>query len=897
MDDRTEHAALREFEELVEASGNDRNERLETLDQTEPKVASRIRSLLAALESSVAFLDAPAVTLEPPSPSSINVPGYTVLRIIASGGMATVYEARQHRPDRLVALKVLHLALHSPSVLRRFEFETEILARLRHPSIAAIYEAGVCSDQHGRSVPYFAMELVEEARSIVRHVHEGNFDRRAALALFVDVCDAVHHGHRLGVIHRDLKPSNILVGFGGRPRVIDFGVARSVHTDGEGVTDQLDAGQLIGTLHAMSPEQCLTPSDVDVRTDVYSLGVILYQLVLGRPPLDLSAKSIPDAVRSISEDDPMRPLRVLPSIGRDLDAIITTAIAKDREHRYSSVNALAADIRRYMANKPIEARPVSALAQLLRLADRNRALSSAIAAAVVLLFAGTTVSTYLAYSATKARDESRARQAELENAMSFQEDQLASIDVRVMGESIRDDLRAWVSDEQRDSVPAELMLQEANFTSIALGAIDRQLARSLLAIESQFADRPTLRARMLQQLASTMSRLGLSSDAEPLLRDALAIREQELGAAHPETLQTLHSLGSVLATLGRYDEAVDMLDRTHGLQVQSLGPDDPSTLATATSLGGALRRQGNLDEAGRVWQDAYDRLRRTVGPDDPATLRVQHNIGVALAASGQLDEAEIVWRDALERRRRVFGAQHPLFLSTLGNLGGLLQNKGDLAGAREMIEDSLAADRETLGDTHPNTLISMTQLAALLEEIGELSEAEELQREVYETRRDVLGEDNPATLLAGSRLASILIAADRWAEAEPLLTDALPKLRELLGVDYPGVIYAASVLVTGLAADGRIDDAMQVALDTHTLVSQRLPEGHPIRGATGAILGQVLAEAGQPEEAEAILREAHRVLLEALGADHPQTRQAARLLAANKANAMPSRPDTPPQSD
>jgi len=302
----------------------------------------------------------------PPTPGVTNDPligtkigSCTLKRLIGSGGMGTVYEAMQENPRRRVAIKMMKRGITSRSALRRFKFESQTLARLQHPHIAQVYEAGTHDDGY-EGVPYFVMEYISSAKSLTEYATDKGLGTRSRLAIFSKVCDAVQHGHLKGIIHRDLKPSNILVGANGQPKIIDFGVARSTDSDLAVTTLQTDVGQLIGTLQYMSPEQCeADPSDIDARSDVYALGVTLYELLAGRPPYDIRKAAIHEAVRIILEEEPTK----LSSFGKhlhgDIETISLKSLEKNRDRRYQTVVAFGEDIQRYLDDEQISARPPS----------------------------------------------------------------------------------------------------------------------------------------------------------------------------------------------------------------------------------------------------------------------------------------------------------------------------------------------------------------------------------------------------------------------------------------------------------------------------------------------------------------------------------------------------------
>lgn len=363
-------------------------------------LARRVEDLLAAMDRSSTFLETPALG-DRAALRSVAIPqhigGYTIERVIGIGGMATVYEAMQDQPRRRVALKVMRHGLTHTSALQRFRYESEVLARLHHPNIAQIFEAGACDAGHGVTTPFFAMEYIEDATPITTFAAQRKLSLAERLEMFVAVCQAVQHGHQLGVIHRDLKPGNILVDAHGRPKVIDFGVARSADPQHERITQHTDMGQLIGTLHYMSPEQCTHENPVTIRTDVYSLGVLLYELLCGRLPHDFSNTPIPEALRVIRDVSPPPPCTHRSDLRGDLEAIIMMAMDKEPDRRYATAAALAADVRRHLQHETIEARPPTMVYRCRLFVRRHRILVVASAAVLAAIVAGGVLSTRFAY--------------------------------------------------------------------------------------------------------------------------------------------------------------------------------------------------------------------------------------------------------------------------------------------------------------------------------------------------------------------------------------------------------------------------------------------------------------------------------------------------------------------
>jgi serine/threonine protein kinase len=336
------------FHAALERAKGDRTRYLREACAGDEALEREARALLTGHEHAAAFIE----PMRAEDVAGRRIGAYTLVRIIGAGGMGAVYEARQDHPERAVALKVLRGALGSRGSLRRFEEEAAILARLRHPGIAQVFEAGTFDSGAGPT-PFFAMELIEGASPLTTSARERKLPPRERLALFLAVCDAVAHGHQRAIIHRDLKPANILVGADGAPKVIDFGVARTLGDPAHTVTQQF-----VGTLSYMSPEQCTGPthSGADVRSDVYALGVILFELLTDARPYDVDEKSLPEAARIIREEAPPRPSSIIPDLRGDLETIILKALEKDPLRRYQSVAELADDLQRFLTERPILAR-------------------------------------------------------------------------------------------------------------------------------------------------------------------------------------------------------------------------------------------------------------------------------------------------------------------------------------------------------------------------------------------------------------------------------------------------------------------------------------------------------------------------------------------------------------
>ncbi len=815
------------------------------MSKDEPdKLPSEDRSQLETQSNLILDSDGSPIT----EGSQNQIGHYQIVRKLGEGGMGEVYQAEQLEPvRRKVALKLIKRGMDSKEALSRFELERQSLALMKHANIAQIFDGGV--SEQGRL--YFVMEYVGGI-PINKYCDNGCLNTRQRLELFIQVCEGIQHAHQKGIIHRDIKPSNILVEVQDEkpvPKVIDFGVAKATSAESGDKTASTQIGQIVGTLKYMSPEQ-VSGVDIDTRTDVYSLGVLLYELlvgvhpVVGRPRLDEKEQPRPmgveEILRRIREQDPSRPSTQVSTLGEsaeqvarergtdpktlarelrgDLDWILVKALEKDRARRYGSPSELAADAVRHLRNEPIEARPPSTIYRVGKFVRRHRVGVAAAGVVLVALLAGITGTTIGLIRAVRAE---KTASEEAENARQVSNFLVGLFEVsdpsEARGNTItaREILDRGVEKiegelEDQPTVKAQMMYTMGRvYQSLSLYEQAQPLLEKALEITRNDPGQNRMAvSNSLLQLASLYRQQAKYDEALPLTEEAVAIREEIFGQEHQDVAAALINLGRHLRLTGDYEKARVHLERALAIQEKELGPEHLGVAAALVDLGWLFNLMSEYEKAIEIYERALSIYENKLPEDHPTIASTMHDLGVLHNNIGDHIKARAFLEGALAIKEKVYEPDHPQLAISLDSLGTTLWYMSEYTEAKPYYERALAIREKVHGPKHPDVARSLNNLALLLRYLGAHNKALPLYRRALAIKEETLGPDHPDVALALTNLAYLLstLTGD-INEVSGLLERALAIREKILGPEHPEVADTLLAFAQAYEREGAYDQA------------------------------------------------------------------------------------------
>ena len=785
---------------------------------------------------------------------------YKLLEQIGEGGCGVVYVAEQQEPvRRRVALKVIKLGMDTRSVVARFEAERQALALMDHPNIAKVLDAG--ATDFGR--PYFVMELVGGIK-ITDYCEQNHLNTRQRLDLFIQVCRAVQHAHQKGVIHRDLKPSNVLVATqdgAAIPKVIDFGIAKA--TQGK-LTDQTvftAFEQFLGTPAYMSPEQAQVGGlDVDTRSDIYSLGVLLYELLTGKTPFDakeLLAAGLEAMRRAIQEKEPPTPSTRLKQetaaraatsdhsalctlhspLDKDLDWIVMKCLEKDRARRYETANGLAMDLQRHLNNEPVIAGPPSAAYRLGKFVRRNKGAVLAFAAVAILLVLGVVASTWQARQQSRLRQQAQTAQANEARERTKAQNEAAK----------SQQVAKFLKDMLQGVGPSVALGQD---TAMLRGILDRTAKR----IGTDLTNQPQAELDLRETLAKTYFELGLYKEMRDTIQGSLRLARASFGEESLEAASALSVLGLAQWGLGEFRKAEASEREALRIRRNSSVSDDLEVAAVLNNLALALEGQSKFTQAEEAYRRALVLQRKFSGDENAEVATMLFNLGNALAKADKLEDAVVEGRKALDLRRKLFGEVHPDVAMSLNSVATFLGKLGKLDEADKMFREVVEMQRKLLGK-HRYTALALDNLACCLREEVKLEQAEERLRESLAMVRDLYGSEHLDVAMVLGDLAVVLRERGKLAEAEDVGAQTLAMNRKLLGDGHPQTYNTLSHLVATLKAEHKLAEAETLCQDQVLRLRAQPPEDDRQLADVLSQLTSVLVAEEKFKMAEAVAQE------------------------------------------
>jgi non-specific serine/threonine protein kinase/serine/threonine-protein kinase len=914
------------FQHALNLPETQRQSYLETACGNDAALMKQVKSLLyhAAIAQTQDLLGAAGLTVqtartEPSQPQQVGP--YKIVSLLGEGGMGTVYLVEQQRPlRRSAALKLIKPGFDTREVLARFDAERQVLAQLDHPNIAKVLDAGVTEAQR----PYFVLEYVP-GKPVTRFCDEHRLSIPDRLLLFIQICEAISHAHTKAIIHRDIKASNVLAYLrDGKPavKVIDFGIAKALSGRLGDLTVHTGPGLAIGTYESMSPEQADGSPDIDTRTDVYSLGVLLYELIAGSTPFDresLKRAGDQELRRIIREVDAPRPstrLTALPSedgtriatsrdtelqrlarqLRRELEWIPLKAMRKERQRRYESVADFADDIRCYLDGKPLRAGPETRSYRAAKFIRRHRGALSAAATITLLVAAGII---FYVHSLRTERNRTLAALHDVQTQKQISDETLeyltgmfqAADPDQAQGktvtavEVVHQAVERLKSQTTLDPAARVRLSYELGKVLQDLGAVSESEPiqhDAMLRSRELFGDNDPRTMAVTSVYATVLAALGNPAKAEPILRDVLDRRRRISGDGDIETMRVARNLAGVVQMLGRYAEAETLFRQTMELSRRKLGNDDPETIVAVGDYAFVLESLGRAPEAEPLYREVLDSTRKRLGDDHPQTIEAINKYAMILNTLGRYATSELLYKEALDRRRRVLGEEHPLTIIAMNNYASVLINEGRFDEAEAIGRDAMERARRIMGPDHPSTLTCCNVYTQALRGLGRNADSLPILQDVLERRRRVQGPDHPDTLTSVNNYAAALRALGRPAEAEPLLKDVLDRRRRIQGPDHPSTLTSLSQYAQVLGELGRKDEAEPLYRQVMEARRRVLGEDHPDTRNAINNYGFILLTMNRPADAAPYLRDAMERAQRIRGPDHMET----MLAMGNYANAL-----------
>ncbi len=833
---------------------------------------------------------AAAAEHHPQTASGIPFDDYELIEEIASGGMGIVYKARQVKLNRLVALKMIKAGqLADDHDVRRFYTEAEAAARLDHPGIVPIYEVGNHQGRH-----FYSMAFVE-GESLEKRISGTPLPAREAADLLKRIAEAIAYAHSQGVIHRDLKPANVLLDEAGQPKVADFGLAKNLQAE----SDLTHTGMVMGTPSYMPPEQAQgDPARIGPRSDIYSLGAILYCMLTGRPPF--KAATPLDTLRLLLEHEPIAPRQLTPQTPQDLETICLKCLSKDPGGRYATADELAEELGRYLRGEPIHARPIGPFARAWRWCRRNRAVASLAGAVMVVLLAGIGVSSYFAHAANirakearmaaevaqqeKARADAKANEALAEKRRADEAARLAQAETAARQEALENETRQrQYAEAVADFVEKDLLALTSVEGQLRLGGQDHDelLTRdtTLRELLDRAADKlrqrtdlaPETEARLCQIIGVSYRANGDAAKAIPFFQRAIALRQEHLGPEHRRTLESMNSLAVAYSSAGQRDKALALYEQTFALSQSALGEDHPFTLIVMENLASAYKSAGQLDKSLPLYEQALALIQARLGEHHPQALICMSGVAGVYLSVGRSEEAQALMERTLALMKAKLGEDHPQTLTTMNNLSHLYHQTEQLDKALPLYEQTLALTKASLGEDHPLTLTGMHNLASGYSSAGQLDKALPLFEKTVALRKVKLGDSHHHTLLSIIGLAHAYDEARQMDKALSLWKQTFDVLTAKLGEGHPQTLTYMSNLAYAYRRTGQTDQALSLYKRAFALTKARLGEEHPETLSRMHNLAAGYRFAQQFEQALPLYEKVYALRKARLGEDHPET--------------------------